>query len=216
LTIWAWPKRTVKGIIEDDPNFGVIILGILVGITAALRSSVLNGLHPLPDLIGHNTLLDDIINVGIGHSPGIFMTAASIIIFGSVMGVVLVLLGGFLLRLGGLISGGHGLSKNIRTVVAWSFAPYTILFPIWVLVAIFNAGDFRQLGIATSIAMSSIGWYLPVLFFLDNAIRILCLTYLIISLADVHKISPIRSVAVVLIAFVPLTLVVIPWQGFHF
>ena len=216
LTIWVRPKNTLRAIIEEDPNFGVIMLGILLGITASLRASVIHGLHPLPDLMGFHPFLDDIIRIGVGRRPGFLMTSASIIVYGSVVGVVLILIGGFLLRVGGMIGGGRGNYNEARAAIAWSFVPYTMMLPVWIIYSILNFSDLRALPASGLHAMEPMGWFLLSLVLLDSALRIVSLIYLIITVTDIHRIAPAKSVAIVVVAIVPLTLVMIPWQGLPF
>lgn len=218
FSIWLRPWETVQRILDDDPNHGVITIAIIVGVTAALRTSVLHGLHPLPDLVGLTPLLDDIIRVGIGgNRADPIMTAAAVFVFGSLMGVGLVFLGGILLRLGGLLGGGRGHYEQIRSAVAWSFVPYMAMFPAWFLFAVLNAGRLRAVSWGNApIHMTAFGWDLTLLFLVDLAVRLTCIVFLIINIARIHRIRPVLSVALVLLAFVPITFILIPSQGFSF
>ncbi len=215
LSMWARPRNTLGRILADDPNLGVIVIAILIGLTGSLRTSILHGLHPMPDLLGIHPLLDDIINVGIGHSAGILMTSAAILVFGSVMGVLLVAVGGLFLQLSGRVGGGKGQYEHVRAAVAWSFVPYIYMMPVWFLYGLFNFRELRMLNIGGDpINISMMGWTLPSLVILDTIIRVVCIVFLILNLANVHRIAPVKSIAMVVFAFIPLTLILIPWQGF--
>lgn len=217
LRMFFQPRQTMRWILVHDPNYGVMMIAMLAGITAALRSSVIHGLHPLPDLMGLSPLLDEVITYGIGPSAGIPMTMATIGVYGAVLGVMLVLFGALFLLVLGWILGGEGRYSEVRSALSWSFVPYSWLMPLWGGLALWRFEEVRAWSFTYGIILP---WELDGLFafmlFVDYAIRIFCLVWLVLKLSVALRVSSWRAAVVVVLAFTPLALLLVPWQGFGF
>jgi len=217
IGLFLWPRNTIKWIINHDPNYGVMLIAMLSGCTAALRSSALHGLHPVPDLVGIHPLLNDIIAYGIGASASVPMTLAAMFLYGALIGVFFITMGSLTIMSVGWIFGGLGRFQQVRAGLAWAFVPYTWLFPIWGLYSIFSASSLRS----TSFAF---GTYFPwelsgslsVLLILDYALRFFCIIWLILKMSVVFKTSLLRTTLIVLISFLPPALLLIPLQRLSF
>jgi len=82
VRLFLRPRATMRWILDDDPNFGVMSISVVAGVTALLRSSLLHGFHPLPGLHGFHPTLDTILAYGIGATPEWPMLIAAIGIAG--------------------------------------------------------------------------------------------------------------------------------------
>lgn len=218
ISLLLWPRRQIRNIIDKDPDFGVVLLGILEGVTLSVRASVLSGWHPLPDLMGLNPVLDDIITVGIGNSPGFMMTLTSVAVYGSVIGIALVTVGAALLHYAGMLSGGKATMRESRTTITWAFSPYILMLPIWILAGFFipESVSLPSYQSITLLNPFSSGYVLGSIFLIDLLFRTFSVGMLILASSEAHHVSYIRATTAVFIAFVPPVAVLIPLQGIGF
>lgn len=198
------PRNTIRWILTHDPNYGVSMIAIVAGITTALRSSVLHGLHPLPGLVGFNSLLDEIIAYGIGPSAGPILSVITIAIYGALLGILFVWIGALLLLIVGWLFGGQGRYNAVRAALAWSFVPYSWLLPAWILYTALNAGALRSASFSYGVVLpwQAHGW-LAVLMFADYALRILGIVWLVLKLSVALRISVRKAFLVVGITVLP-------------
>lgn len=138
------PRTTMRWILEDDPNYGVMIISLLAGVTAMLHSSLLHGLHPLPGLHGFHPTLDSILALGVGATPEWPLLIAAIGICGGLFGVLAIYVGAFLLWFLARLSGGRGKYQEVRSALAWSFVMYSWLLPLWIMLAILQGPELRM------------------------------------------------------------------------
>ncbi|MBZ0265974.1 hypothetical protein K8I28_15050 [bacterium] len=211
------PKQTIARLLEIDPHFGVVWLGILEGITAALRSSVIHGLHPLPDFVGINSFIDKIIHFGLGESPSLAITIFAIVAYGSLLGTTLVLLGSLLVRITGIFVGGRVRHRGHRTAIAWSFLPYLIALPVWAVFATLNYSSLRLQSFPYG---SAYPWELfsplNLLLLFDYLLRIVSVFYLVRTISTVQKLTTWRSCAAIALAFIPFFTLLALSQKFGF
>ncbi|MCB2198108.1 hypothetical protein KQI63_01810 [bacterium] len=195
-----------------------MMIAMFAGITAALRNSVIHGLHPLPDLVGHSELLNSIIAYGIGPSAGLVMTAVTISMYGSLLGVFLVTLGSFVLLSIGWTFGINARFKDVRAALVWSFVPYSWLSPIYMLYGLVQFNEIRNESFVfgTVYPWDVGGGVLSWLIWFDYAIRLFCLVWLVLKLS-VAMDQPIWKTAIIVgIAILPPAILLVPWQGFGF
>jgi len=217
IRLFFWPRNTIKWIINHDPNYGVMLIAMLSGVTAAIRTSAIHGLHPIPDLIDIHPLLSDIIAFGIGASASLPMSVATISLYGGTLGVLLLFAGSAGLLIIGWLLGGVGRYQEVRAALAWSFVPYTWLFPVWAIYSLANSFELR-------LASFSFGTYFPwevvgslsVMLLIDYLVRIFCLVWLVLKLSVVLRTSITRTIFIVLISFLPPAILLAPWQSFSF
>lgn len=211
------PRMAMRWILNNDPNYGVVMIAMLCGLTAAMRSSVLHGLHPVPDLIGFHPLIDSIIAYGIGATPGIPMLITSLLIYGSVLGVFLVIIGTLGLLIPGKILGGSGGFRNVRAALSWSFVYYAWLLPLWLILALVEGEALRSTGFSFQPVLP---WELSgikaVVLVLDYLLRIYCLVILTFKLSEALRIALWRSVLTVALVSLPVLQFFAPWQRFGF
>ncbi len=211
------PRRTIRWILNHDPNYGVAMIAIMAGITSALRSSVLHGLHPLPELMGFSDLLDEVIAYGIGPSAGLLLTTVTVALYGSLLGVFLVWVGSLFLRFCGLALGGRGKYSAVRSALAWAFVPYTWLLPVYLIYTVVHLGALRSASFAYGTvppwsAPASLLWLLA----LDYLVRLTGTVLLVLNLSVAMHLSVKRSLIATLLIVGPPVILLAPWQGFGF
>ena len=207
----------MRWILHHDPNYGVMMIAMFAGITAALRNSVMHGLHPLPDLVGHSELLNAVVAYGIGPSAGMVMTAVTISIYGSLLGVFLVTIGSFLLLSIGWIFGVYARFQDVRAALVWAFVPYSWLAPIYIIVGLLKFDALRSQSFAFGTLFpwevgGGIGWLL----WLDYFLRFFCLIWLVLKLSVAMDQPLWKTAVIVTIAILPPAILLVPWQGFGF
>jgi len=212
------PQHTLRWILDTDAHFGVVLIALVEGVTAALRASALHGLYPLPDWIGLHPLVDNVVTYGVGSSPGWAMTSAAIGIYGGVLGVALVNLAAVLLTYVGRIFGGQARFSETRAAVAWSFAPYTLMIVLWLLYVVLAGSGLRLSGFPFGARFPWQGMEpgLAVLLTLDYAVRLWCVVYFVQSVAIAHRIRTLAAGLLVLLLLGPLTAGLIIGQRFGF
>ncbi len=208
------PRQTIRTILEEEPDLGIIPLAVMEGVTAVLRESVIHGLHPMPDLIGLQPLLDEIIWYGVGSSPSVMMTAASIFISGGLFGVGMVIVGALLLRYAGILVRSGVIYRETRALLAWSFAPYTIMISVWLVFGLANWEVFR----ATGFPYGPVNPFeaepaITLLLLIDYAMRIFCTVLLVIAAVETLKLSVGRVIITVILAFGPPFMLLMYWTG---
>lgn len=211
------PRNTIRWILTHDPNYGVSIIAIMAGMTTALRASILHGLHPLPDLVGLNPLLDEIIAYGIGPSAGLFLSSVTIAIYGALLGIFFVWVGALALLVVGWLFGGQGKYNAVRAALAWAFVPYSWLLPMWLLYTIFNMGVLRSASFSYDVVLpwDTSGWLLVLLIF-DYVIRLIGIVWLGLKLSVALRIGLVRSFIVTALTVAPPILLFGPRQMFGF
>lgn len=114
----------------------------------------------------------------------------SLLAYGSTLGIVLNLLGAFFLRSMGVAMGGEIGRRGHRAAIAWSFTPYILMLPVWIIYALLNFQSLRNTGINYGPVMPwETGHIMAILLSLDYAIRLLSMFYLALSYTIVQKIS---------------------------
>jgi len=102
-TIWMRPRATVRHLVDNDPEYGVLPLTLLSG-----------------SLLGVLEMLDRIP----GNEPGLALLFFVIALLGgAVRGVFVLYLGAWVLAKASCLAGGSAPSVEVRAAVAWSNAP---------------------------------------------------------------------------------------------
>jgi Yip1 domain len=195
VRLFLRPRMTMRWVLDDDPNFGVMSISVVSGITAILRSSLMHGFHPLPGLHGIHPQLDAILAYGIGATPEWPLLISAIGIAGGLFGVLGISIGAFVLWLTGLFLGGKGRYHEVRSALAWSFVPYSWLLPLWIMVAILGGGELRTLSFdyASFLPGTDSSTLMWVLFVCDYAMRLFALVWIVLKLSVAHRFSLWKS-----------------------
>lgn len=122
LKIWIYPKKTIRQIVETDPDLYVLPLAIISGIYRGL---------------------DNAINNALGDSMSLFAILLFSIIAGGFGGVIGLAISTSLFTWAGKLLGGSGDRKHVRSAIAWSSLPDAILLMIVTIpIAVFGKEYF--------------------------------------------------------------------------
>ena len=111
FSMWLHPRRTIRRIVETNPDRLVLLLAAVGGIVEAL-------INASSDSKGENLSLQ-----------AILLTS---LIGGPLMGVIGLWLGGVLLRWTGGWIGGQADSRRIRATLAWANVPLVWSLLLWI------------------------------------------------------------------------------------
>ncbi|MBN1659069.1 MAG: YIP1 family protein [Anaerolineae bacterium] len=124
LTIWIWPRRTIRQIVDVNPRYGFLPLVVLAGWARAIDTS-------------SSRSAGDTMSLG-----GILATVA---ILGPVGWLIGVYVGAAFLRFIGARLGGEAESEEVRAALAWSALPSVTMLPVFaLLVAVLGLELFQS------------------------------------------------------------------------
>ena len=116
--IWLQPRRTIRWLVQHDPERQVLLLAGAAGFVGIVDRAILEGLG---DHLGW---------------PGILLIGA---IIGPILGIIGLLVGAWLLRVTGKALGGQASTGALVTAYAWSSVPAVAsLALVAVAIAIFG------------------------------------------------------------------------------
>lgn len=119
LSLWRYPRRTFRHLLDEAPGYNVLTLASLTGIAAALGQAS-----------GH----------GLGSQVALWPLLAICLLLGPLMGLAELWIGSWLLSRIGRWLGGEADSAEMRTVMAWSGLPNVLGLVTW-------GGMIAELGI---------------------------------------------------------------------
>jgi len=188
-TIWRDPRGTIRQILEVNPKHGLIILAVFGGLGNAFSYAS---------------------NFGLGATMSTREVLALCLLVGPPSGFLSIYLWSWLLSYSSGFLGGIGTRQELRTAVAWSWAPVVYLLPLWgVKLILFRNELFRTdkpFIEAHQILSGLVGLFGVV----DFLITLVSLFILFNAIAEVNGFSIWRSVgafAIVMLAlFVPALL----------
>ncbi len=111
LTIWTEPRATVRGLVEGDPQYMVLVLASLGGVTQALGQAAERNLGdqwPFPAIV------------------------VLVLLAGPLFGILSLYLAAALIHWTGGWIGGSAPAGHIRTAVAWANVPGVFGLFLWV------------------------------------------------------------------------------------
>ena len=187
LSIWLWPRRTIRQIVGADPRYGLPLIVVLAGLARGLGTAV-------------------------SANAGDTVTLPTILILAAVLGplgwLLSIYVGGALLRWVGSWLGGEGEAEEVRAALAWATVPTIYMLPLWLaMIALFGAGlfasDIPRLQANPLLAVPLLAFSL-----LDVGAALWAQVLLFLGLAEVHRFSVWRGLAT---WFLTLILVGVPF-----
>lgn len=187
LSIWLWPRRTIRQIVDANPRYGLPLIIVLAGLVRGLGVTI-------------NTSAGDTL-----ETPTILIMAAILGPLGYLLSVYVM---GSLMRWVGGWLGGEAETEEVRAAFAWSMVPTMYLLPLWlIMIAGFGASlfasDIPQLHANPLLALPLLAFSL-----LDLAVSLWAQVLLFLGLAEVHRFSFWRGLAT---WFLGLVLVGLPF-----
>ena len=198
LTMWYSPRKTIRQIIETDPQKQILFLSAVLGIAWALNQ-----------LSSRNA----------GDKLSFISVLIVAVIGGSIIGVLLVYLMGALFQWTGKKFGGKAPVEHLRAAYAWSWIPNIWMLLIWLpMLIIFGSDMFTS--VTPKIEANPLLAFIFLGFTVLNVITGLLSFFLIIScISEVQQFSNWRAfgslLAGVLILFVPLFCILALLSGFY-
>jgi len=193
---WLWmlvqPADTIRQIVDFDPQYYVLLLSCLYGISALLIGTIQN-----PNLHLNYTVLLPTVLVG-----------------GPLFGLLSVSLIGWTLRIAAPHSGGHASEHETQAAFAWSLLPEIYVLPLAFAAAIAVSPDTGvvQAGTATALIIATL--------VASVASRLWSFVLLLNTLAEVNQFSLWSAfttlVTAALILFVLAVLFFLPFVGLYF
>lgn len=184
--IWIWPRRTIREIVDYDPNYLVIPLAMIYGINGALRTARRESW---------------------GDDFNIVLLIAIACGVGLIVGIISLYIGGAILAWIGARLGGKASAEQVRAALAWSSITHILILTCWLVSAtVYGSEAFKrytpnldarlEAGSFTSVLSMIVllgvsGLYLVLQGW--NIVLTIC------CLAEVHRFSIWRSIATLLI-----------------
>jgi hypothetical protein len=112
LRIWTEPRSTIRHLTHADPERGLILLAALGGVSQSLSQAM---------------------DRDAGEALSLPVIVLSSVVLGSVVGVVALYVGAYLVQWTGRWIDGQGSIAHIRTALAWANVPVVALLPLTLL-----------------------------------------------------------------------------------
>jgi hypothetical protein len=187
------PRKTIRAIVNSDPQRHVFVLAVLFGIT--------NAFSRISSSVGDELSLTTILMI--------------VVIGGAFNGMLNLFLYGFLFKSTARILGGKSTSAEVRTALAWSAVPSLFSLVIWLLLTLIYGHDLftsQQIAIAANPLPFAVLSVLITFFLVWN------LTLFWLSYAEVNEFGLLRAALAGPVVFVGISLlfglVVAALQGF--
>ena len=178
-TIWFWPRRTVRKIVDSGAAEGVWILAMLGGIASCLSNS---SAMQLGDTLPVAALL--------------FFCA----LIGPAGGLLSLWIGGWLLHRIGMMLGGAASPAAVRAAVAWSWAPVVCMLPLWGVKGILFGAELFSSQKTRIAAEPVLGALYGLTALVDLVISVWSTVILVLALSEVNRFRVSRALAVTLIS----------------
>ena len=177
LSIWIWPRKTIRQIVDADPRYGVTLLAILAGFGQALDEASSGDMGDTLSL------------------PAIFVLCA---ILGPIGGLISLYFAAALWRWTGSWLGGKASSQEVRAAIAWSSVPNIWAMLLWVpYLAICREEMFTSAMPRTEASLLLLLLLLG-LGLVEIVISLWAFIVLLKCLAEVHRFSAWRALAATL------------------
>lgn len=178
-TIWLKPKETIRRIVDSNPRYQVLFLAVLGGIGQTLANA-----RGMGDMLPFGALL------------------LLCILAGPMGGLLSLYLTGFVMHWTGKRLGGAATREQVRAVIAWSWAPIVYTLPLWGVKYILFREELFTTGKAFIESQSVLSFLFELFAVVDFVIVIWYLLILFTGLAEVNRMSVMRSIGAAILAFV--------------
>lgn len=191
FSIWIYPRDTIRQIVDRNPHQHVLFLAGLSGLAL---------------------LLDRTMGQNLGDIIQIIYLIPLIVLGGPIIGLLVMYLGGFVLRWTGKIFGGQADVQEVRAAIAWSSLPSLMvsLFNLPILV-FFQEEAFRSMTPRTDAILHSNLIYLQLISIYSFVWMLLGIVFtlwsfvlLLKTVAEVHRFSAWKGLLTVAIPIIGL------------
>ncbi len=205
FSIWVSPRATMRQILADDPRRMVHLLATVAGAAGAFQ-----GLQ-MPETVV--------------SAVGLYPLVLLKLILGATVGLIVLYLFGFLIRLTGSWLGGTGDFVAIRAALAWATVPTIWSALLWLPVLVFLGEEALNLNIESQIETPGALLLIVPLIVIRAIVSIWSIIVLMNCLAEAHAfvsawqgfgayvIAVLIIVTAVLIITLPFILLVVSFAG---
>ena len=195
LSIWFHPRKTIRHILDSDPNKHVILFAMILGMITVL------------DRASDRYLFDKL-----------QLPFWGFILFCTIMGVIFgplnIYINAWIFRLVGSWFGGQAISREIRTAYAWTAFPRLFSLPLWIIsIIIFGHDLFSE---TTPYISAHLNEYMLIIFPITGVMTSLGLWKSILfvaALAEIHQFSIWKAIVTYclpwLVIFIPSLLLIL-------
>ena len=188
FSIWVRPRRTMRAIIDSNPQRLVLVLAALSGFGSALDNASTS-------------------SIGDGNSIPVVAIVALSAVAGSLGGILTLYVGGFVMKWAGRPLGGRATQVEVRAALAWSTVPLIWALPLWIP-ELALAGREMFTTATPILAASPLRAVLLVLVvLLEVVLGIWSFVLFLKCLGEVHGFSAWKSLAAVLLSVLAIALV---------
>ena len=188
FSIWVRPRRTMRAIIDSNPQRLVLVLAALSGFGSALDNASTS-------------------SIGDGNNIPVVAIVALSAVAGSLGGILTLYVGGFVMKWAGRPLGGRATQVEVRAALAWSTVPLIWALPLWIP-ELALAGREMFTTATPILAASPLRAVLLVLVvLLEVVLGIWSFVLFLKCLGEVHGFSAWKSLAAVLLSVLAIVLV---------
>jgi hypothetical protein len=181
FSILTEPKKTIRSIVDQNPNYGLLILSIIYGFCAFLGFAQL---------------------LRLGEKLSIISILIPAIILAPIMGYILFTFCSWLVFFTGKLIKGVAPFKHIRAAIAWSNVPLIVNALTWILlIIIFDKKIVEDFSTKEILSTPSIVLLLGVKF-VQMIASIWSLVIYINALAEVQSFSILRAILNVILSMI--------------
>ncbi len=188
ISILTKPKKTIREIVELNPNHRLLILSIIYGFCVFL------GLAQ---------------QLKLGESMSLISIVISAIIFSPIIGYALFSFSSWLILLTGKLIKAKGSFKQIRSVAAWSNVPIIVNLIGWILLMlVFNKTIFEDFTAKEVLSSAKIGFFLSV-GFIQLIASVWSVVIYINALSEIQGFSILFAILNIVMAIVACVLILL-------
>lgn len=185
LSIWVKPRKTIRAILSENPNYHLGILSAIYGLHYLFYSSQFLSLAIV--------------------APAWLITVVSLV-FALPVGYIVFNLTSFFIFLLGKLLGGNGCFKHIRSAFAWCAVPYAISLILWFIVIGFFGDPVFMLAFPGTTPAHHLLLF-QVCLLLQMGIGLWALVLLVNALAEVQRYSVWMSLLNLIMASIIMGLI---------
>jgi len=191
FTIWTRPRATIRGIVNINPAYLVILLTIASGIVQALN---------------------DAVRINAGDNLSLQAVLVTALVRGSIGGLIFLYVGAWFVGLSSSWLGGRADSGEVRAAMAWSSVPIVATIPIWLIQLAVAGREMFTTEMPNVVANPALSVFMIVTTVIEVLLAIWSFVLFLKTLGEVQGFSAWRALAslflIMVIVLVPIVLLV--------
>ena len=188
LTIWMKPRATIRGIVNENPSFRVLPIAAAGGILQALQVAVM---------------------VWAGDQLSVSMILLFCFVLGPPLGLILLYLGAWIVKLSCRMLGGHADSREVRAALAWSSIPFLATAPLYIVRFALVGKELFTFEKPSVVSQPALFYLLVATFVPEVVLSIWWLVVTLKALAEVQRFSAWRALSSMLLLLAPFVVLIV-------